>query len=183
MSLRINSGTFKGRTLKTPKSDTTRPTTALLRGAVFNICRSWLDQAKFLDLFAGSGAMGLEAISCGASFATFVEHDRLAAQCIRDNASTLEIEPMVQVLAMDVRKALPRLLSPYDIIYIDPPYEKEVPDILNLIAAGNLLARTGLLFLEERYQSKSPPLHPSLQLVESRRYGIAHLHQYRHSLV
>jgi len=182
MSLRIIGGLFGGRILKSPKGPQTRPTTSLLRGAVFNICANWIEGARFLDLFAGSGAMGLEAISRGAAFATFVEKDRPTAQCIRDNASLLSIEPQVQILNLDAKRALSQLLSPYDIIYIDPPYEKEVPELFDLILQKKLLAPHGLLFLEERYQAKKPSF-PSLELINSRRYGIAHLHQFRHSVI
>ena len=182
MSLRIIGGLFGGRILKSPKGPQTRPTTSMVRGAVFNICSSWVEGARFLDVFAGSGAMGLEAISRGARFATFIEKDRPTAECIRENASLLGIEPQVQVLALDAKRALAQLMSPYDLIYIDPPYEKEVPELFDLILQKKLLAPRGLLFLEERFQSKTPSF-PSLERVDSRRYGIAHLHQFRHSVI
>lgn len=178
MSLRIVGGLFRGRVLKSPKGPQTRPTTSMLREAFFNICAGWIEEARFLDLFAGSGAMGLEAISRGAAFATFIEKDGLAAQCIRENIALLQVEPQTQILALDAKRALTQLLSPYDLIYIDPPYEKEVPELFDLILKKNLLAPRGLLFLEERFQSRIPAF-PALELVASRRYGIAHLHQFR----
>ncbi len=184
MSLRIVGGQFRGRTLKSPKGDQTRPTTSMAREAVFNICQEWVPGARFLDLFAGSGAMGLEAISRGASFATFIEKNKHAAQCIRENAELLQIQEQTQILAIDAALALPKLLSPYDLIYIDPPYEKETAHLLETIASLKLLAPRGLLFLEERYNPKAkPPIPPSFELIQSRRYGIAHLHQYRWSLL
>ncbi|HEX2582661.1 MAG TPA: 16S rRNA (guanine(966)-N(2))-methyltransferase RsmD [Chlamydiales bacterium] len=179
MSLRIVGGLFRGRILKSPKGAQTRPTTSLLREAVFNIAASWVENARFLDLFAGSGAMGLEAISRGAAFATFIEKDKRTAACIRENAALLAVEAKVQILALDAKRALSQLLSPYDLIYIDPPYEKEIPELLELIVEKNLLAPRGLLFLEERFQSKTPSFS-ALELVNSRRYGIAALHQFRH---
>lgn len=183
MSLRIVGGRFRGRILKTPKGNSTRPTTSMARQAVFNICNEWVPQSKFLDLFAGSGAMGIEAISRGASFATFVECDRQAAQCIRENIHLLEIEQQTQIISLDISKALPKLLSPYDLIYIDPPYERGISEVLKTIVSLNLLTRTGLLFVEERFQTKSTPSYPKeLELTGSRRYGIAHLHQYRWAL-
>ena len=182
MSLRIVGGLFRGRILKSPKGTETRPTTSMLREAVFNICANWVEGARFLDLFAGSGAMGLEALSRGASFATFVEKSRSTAQCIRENASLLGVEQQVQILSLDATRALSQLMSSYDLIYIDPPYEKEVPELFDLILKHNLLAPHGLLFLEERFQSKTPTF-ANLELVSSRRYGIAHLHQFRHSVV
>ncbi|MDE3045058.1 MAG: 16S rRNA (guanine(966)-N(2))-methyltransferase RsmD [Verrucomicrobiota bacterium] len=180
MTLRIIGGLFGGRFLKTPKGPQTRPTTSLLRQALFNICQDFIAHARILDLFAGSGAIGFEAISRGASFVTFVERDKRAAACIRENAVFLQVEPQVQILSMDASLALSRLLSPYDFIYIDPPYDLKVEPLIALIVERKLLAPRGLLFLEERYKPKAPPpAYPGLDLIESRRYGIAHLHQFR----
>jgi 16S rRNA (guanine966-N2)-methyltransferase len=182
MSLRIVGGLFGGRILKSPKGAQTRPTTSMLREAVFNICAGWIENARFLDLFAGSGAMGLEAVSRGASFVTFVEKEAKAVQCIRENVSLLAIEPQVQILAMEVKRALMQLMSSYDLIYIDPPYEKEVSVLIELILERGLLAPHGLLFLEERFQAKIPTFK-SLELIDSRKYGIAHLHRFRHARI
>jgi 16S rRNA (guanine966-N2)-methyltransferase len=182
MSLRIIGGLFRGRILKSPKGNQTRPTTGRLREAVFNICSNWIEDARVLDLFAGSGAIGFEAISRGALFTTFVEKNKNAVQCIRENTMLLKIEPQVQILFLDAKKALTKLSSPFDIIYIDPPYEKEVPDLIDTILKKNLLAPRGTLFLEEGYRAK-PPTCSQLELIDSRRYGIAHLHQFRHSAI
>lgn len=182
MTLRIVGGLLRGRYLKTPKSSNTRPTTSMLREAVFNICRSWVNGARFLDLYAGSGAMGFEAISRGASFATFVEKDRIAAQIIRENAEDFQLQMQSQVLCLDVKKALCSLTAPYDLIYIDPPYDKETEQTLQLIVEKKLLAPHGLIFVEERFERKEVPKISGLDLVESRRYGISHLLEYRWSI-
>src|SRR3990167_5425693 len=181
MSLRILGGHLRGRPLKTPKGPHTRPTTGLLRQALFNICQDFIQNARVLDLFAGSGAIGFEALSRGAAFAPFIEKEKQASLCIRENALILQVEPSVQILSTDAQLALSRLLSSYELIYIDPPYDTEIAPILDLIIAQKLLAPRGLLFLEERYQPKAPlPSHPALDLIQSRRYGIAYLHQFRH---
>ena len=183
MTLRIVGGQFKGRILKSPQTDKTRPTTSMLREAVFNICQAWTEGARFLDIFAGSGAMGFEALSRGASLATFIEKDRTAAQCIRDNAALLSVQSQVQVFPIDAKQALPKLLHPYDLIYLDPPYDKDIPEILRLVVEYKLLAPEGLLLLEERFNSKQTPTCMGLTLKESRRYGIAHLHLFCHSAI
>ena len=186
MTLKIIGGLLRGRILKTPPHAKTRPTTALLREALFNICAEWIPKARFLDLFAGSGAIGFEAISRGAAFTTFVEHDRQAVQCIRENASLLQLEPNVQILNLDAHNAIIRLTSPYDLIYADPPYDCDPTEIFRLIIHHALLAPQGLLFLEKRYDATSSlptNIHSSLTLVKSRRYGIAHLHQFRYSVL
>jgi 16S rRNA (guanine966-N2)-methyltransferase len=180
MSLRIVGGKFRGRNLKTPNTDNTRPTTSMLREALFNICSGHIEGARFLDLFAGSGAMGIEAISRGAIFTTCVELDAKAYQCIKANVELLGIEQQVQPLKMDVLKALPRLLSPYDIIYVDPPYDQEMLNVLRSIAQHTLLSPSGELFVEQRYDAKIHFTDCPFELIESRRYGIAHLHRFRH---
>ncbi len=183
MSLRIVGGKFRGRILKTPKTDSTRPTTSMLREAFFNICAGSIEGARFLDLFAGSGAMGIEAISRGAIFTTCIEQGAQASQCIKDNVTLLGIEPLVQVLRADVLKALPRLLSPYDIIYVDPPYDLDAHKVLRLIHAQKLLSPLGELFLEQRFEAKNDFKDCPFELINSRRYGIAHLLQFRHPIL
>jgi 16S rRNA (guanine966-N2)-methyltransferase len=155
----------------------------MLREAFFNICAGSIEGARFLDLFAGSGAMGIEAISRGAIFTTCIEQDAQASQCIKDNVTLLGIEPLVQVLRADVFKALPRLLSPYDIIYVDPPYDLDAGKILRLIHAQKLLSPLGELFLEQRFEEKNDFKDCPFELINSRRYGIAHLHQFRHPIL
>jgi 16S rRNA (guanine(966)-N(2))-methyltransferase RsmD len=181
MSLKIASGLFKGRVLKTPDSTTTRPTTGMLRQAVFNICQDWVFDARFLDLFAGSGAMGFEALSRGASFSTFIEWDKLASQCIRENGQLLSVEQKIEILSFEAKQSLLTLTAPYDLIYIDPPYDKDVPNLFGLIIERQLLAPGGLIFLEERFNSKKGFEFSELELISSRRYGGSHLHQFRHS--
>ena len=176
--MRIIGGIFRGRVLESPKTNATRPTTSSLREAVFNIAAPWIEGARFLDLFAGSGSMGCEAISRGASFVTFVEKEAKALECIRNNISSLGIEQQTQVLGLDVRKALMRLMSPYDVIYIDPPYEQEASETLSLIIEKGLLTPNGRLFLETRFKTSLPTL-PRLERIDSRKFGDSHLHQFR----
>jgi 16S rRNA (guanine966-N2)-methyltransferase len=124
--------------------------------------------------------MGIEALSRGAAFATFVEKDRQALHCIRENCAQLGLEEKVQILGLDAATAVSRLLAPYDLIYLDPPYGQDAAFLLASIGEKQLLAPHGLLFLEERYQTqKPPPAPPQFERVESRKYGIVHLHQYR----
>jgi 16S rRNA (guanine966-N2)-methyltransferase len=183
MTLRIAGGQFRGRNLKTPESSATRPTTEMVRQAVFNICQEWVPNARFLDVFAGSGAMGFEAISRGASFATFAENDPEASKCIIENSEKLAIQKQVQILISDARLSLAKLSTPYDLIYIDPPYDKDATDLLQLIVEKKLLVSNGLLFYEERFDSKKIPTCLGLDLIQSKKYGITHLHQYRLSTI
>ncbi len=185
MTLRIIGGKFKGRILKTPKGPSTRPTQGMLREAVFNICQNSIDEARFLDLFAGSGAMGLEAISRGASHATLVESNRMALSCIKQNIEELKTSEQIQILPLKAEKALQILTkqsSLFDIVYIDPPYDTSTNALFDSLPP--ILAPGAIIFLEERYSQKgqNPPYESSsIQLKDSRRFGIALLHQYRFS--
>jgi len=180
MTLRIIAGTFKGRILKTPKSDSTRPTQGMLREAIFNICQNDVPDAKFLDLFAGSGAMGLEALSRGALHSTFVEQNRQALTCIKENITTLGLESQTRLIPTDAARALELLTkqsSQFNIIYIDPPYD--IP--FDPTPVVPLLAPGGILFLEERHNPKKPhkPIEfAGLRLKDARKFGIAILSIY-----
>jgi 16S rRNA (guanine966-N2)-methyltransferase len=180
MSLKLIGGIWKGRLLKTPKGDKTRPTQGMLRAAVFNICQNEIEETRFLDLFAGSGAMGLEALSRGAAHATFVEKDKEAARCITENIHRLQAEEKTTLLISNVAKALASLEKKgarFNIIYIDPPYDTGVESHLPAILP--ILAPRAWIFLEERaLGNKTAPRHTALSHKDSRRFGEALLHQY-----
>lgn len=184
--MKIIGGAYRNRLLKAPKSDTTRPTLAILRKAVFDILQPCITDATFLDLFAGSGLMGLEALSRGASHATFVENDRAALRTIRENIHTLGVQDQCTLLPLDALRAMrtcAKKKQPFDIIYIDPPYDagdKLLPELLLFIDAHDLLAPGGTLFLEARAPA-TPPDVPlaALHFVNSRTFSDTILHQYR----
>jgi len=177
VSLRIIGGKFRNRPIFSPKGLQTRPTSGMVRKAIFDMCQAEMENARFLDLFAGSGAMGLEALSRGAAHATFVDASRLACQCIKKNLDLLEIENEATILCGDVIRMLAKLAKeePFDIIYIDPPYgEGHVPDVLQKIDASHLLKPGGRLFAEESTAAikslDNLTLH-SLKKIQERRYG------------
>ncbi|MCB1082036.1 MAG: 16S rRNA (guanine(966)-N(2))-methyltransferase RsmD [Chlamydiia bacterium] len=149
--MRIIGGFLKNRAIKTPKGSQTRPTSERLRETVFNIAQHAVEGKTFLDLFAGSGAMGFEALSRGAVSATFIEKDRLALKALDDNIAALGLKNQAKVISGDVLAVIKRLngLS-FDLIYVDPPYEKGLQIMaLELIERYQLLAPDGLLFVEE----------------------------------
>src|SRR6185436_10296965 len=121
MTLRILGGKFGGRNIKTVRTEKTRPTTSLVRKAVFDILQSSICDATFLDLFAGSGAMGIEAMSRGAKSCTFIDSQKEAIRCIEANVKQLGMTGCTVVQA-DVIAALEKLRGSFDIIYADPPY-------------------------------------------------------------
>lgn len=153
MSLVIISGLFKGRKIKTLPSLSTRPSSSKCRAALFNICQTKISGSCFFDLYAGSGAMGIEALSRGASFSIFVENNKKAVGCIKENLALLKIEDRSLVLCQDVFLALKKINRKADIIYIDPPYDYYridgfVESILAALTQSNLLNEECLIFFE-----------------------------------
>lgn len=184
--MKIIGGIYRNRLLKAPQSDKTRPTLAILRKAVFDILQACITDAAFLDLFAGSGLMGLEALSRGAAHATFVENDRAALRIIKENISTLAVQDHCAILPMDSLRALSacaKKKQQFDIIYIDPPYaiaKSIFPELLLFIDAHALLAPGGTLFLEARAPALPPDVAlTALHFVNSRTFSDTVLHQYR----
>lgn len=186
--MRIVAGTHKNRTIVTPKGLETRPTSERLREALFNICQTYIADARFLDLFAGSGAMGMEALSRGASQATFIDDSKESIKCIKMNVEKLQMQDHARILIGDVflmMEKLVKLGNQFDIIYADPPYSKGEPNsysqrVLDFIENSPLLAPSGVLFLEE--SSAFPPQGEGLStlvLKSSRQLGRSVLQQYQ----
>ena len=154
----------------------------MLRGAVFNICQNQIKKARFLDLFAGSGAMGFEAISRGALHVTLVENQRQAIACLKHNIEALKVESLVTLIPLNVLQALKILSTPFDLIYIDPPYDTPTDSLLTELLERNLFAPNATLFVEERWIKKkqSTPFHSlHLLLKDTRHFGAALLHRYQ----
>ena len=187
----IIAGHYRHQKLLSPKSDQTRPTSNRLRETLFNICQQAIEGKRFLDLFAGSGAMGFEALSRGAGSATFVESNKDALKCIESNVRSLKVESQCQILRGDAFAML-RLLKKqgktFDLIYVDPPYRTSLPgsslyysaEVITWIDKHSLLAPGGILFVEEdfNFQPNIDSLE-TLCLINSRRVGQAALQQYQ----
>jgi 16S rRNA (guanine966-N2)-methyltransferase len=135
--MRVVAGELRGRRLVAPAGETTRPTTDKVRQAVFNSLESMgiVDGAEVLDLFAGSGAMGIEALSRGAAHCTFVERERSAVAALRENIARLGLAGRTTVVVADVW-SWPGLARPVDLAIVDPPYTFDAwDDLLNRIEA------------------------------------------------
>ena len=129
--VRIIAGEFKGRRLKTPAGDTVRPTADRVREAWFNILQTSIRGARVLDLFAGSGALGLEALSREARTADFVEIRRPSLTCLRSNIATLGVDDRAVVHSGDALRFVERLEpGQYDVAFADPPYAGDAPQRL-----------------------------------------------------
>lgn len=181
--MHIIAGKFKGRNLRLPKNVETRPTTSSLRESVFNMCQADIEGAEFLDLFAGSGAMGLEALSRGAKNATFIEKERFPFQALKANITSLGVENQSALLCLDVFRGLELLFRQsrqFDMIYIDPPYGEGLgAKVLSWLDAHPLLKKEGRLLLEES-RLEEPPLK-SLQKIKEKKAGRATLYVYTFS--
>jgi len=174
---RIIGGAAGGRRIATPKGDRTRPTSDRVREALFSALESWagsLHGLRFLDLYAGSGAVGLEAWSRGAADVTLVESDRRTAALISGNARELGFRG-ADVVAAPVASALTaRPRAPYDLVFSDPPYpldEEALAGDLALLAGNGWLARGALVVVERTRRSPEPTWPPGLSLVREKKYG------------
>jgi len=167
--MRIIAGTHRGHRIAAPKGRDTRPTSDRVRENAFNLIGP-VDDAEVLDLFAGSGAMGLEALSRGAAHATFVESDRDAARTIDANLDKLGLR--ATVLRMDAVRALQQESRRYDLVLCDPPYDYDAKRLAPLLA--NLLDDDGVLVWETSSRD-DPPQVPGLHERTTRTYGSARL--------
>jgi 16S rRNA (guanine966-N2)-methyltransferase len=167
--VRIIAGTHRGQRIAAPKGTGTRPTSDRVRENAFNLIGP-VDDAEVLDLFAGSGAMGLEALSRGAKHATFVELDRDACRVIDANLDKLGLKAIV--LPMDAVRALEQDRRTYDLVLCDPPYGYDRTRLVPHLAG--LLTDAGVIVWESSGR-EPPPQVPGLEERTTRRYGSARL--------
>jgi 16S rRNA (guanine(966)-N(2))-methyltransferase RsmD len=153
--MRIIAGKYRGRRLKSPPSDRTRPTSDRLRETLFNVLAPRIEGARFLDLCAGTGAVGIEALSRGADHVTFVDQSRPMCALIEENLRALSIGyDQSRVVTAGASKYLrshaQNAPDPFDIIYFDPPYAADHYSVVNLISdiGGQLLVEDGVLIVE-----------------------------------
>ena len=123
--MKIVSGIYGGRPLKTLEGKTTRPTSDKVRGAIFNMIGPYFEGGRVLDLYAGSGGLSIEAVSRGMSSAVLVERDRKAQTIIAENIQMTKEVGKFQLLKMDAEKALEQVSGEFDLVFLDPPYAKE----------------------------------------------------------
>jgi 16S rRNA (guanine966-N2)-methyltransferase len=178
--VRVIAGAAKGRRLETPRGRGTRPTADRVREALFSSLQRRLPGARVADLYAGSGALGIEALSRGAATATFVERSRTAYEAIRHN---LEVTGLGEDAAVLVARAGPALRDglpggPFDIVLIDPPYDvdpHELAEVLELVA--DALAPGGIVVVEASRRAPAPRWPETLRAGRTRRYGDTVLHE------
>jgi len=178
--LRVIGGRLKGARLKAPRGLATRPVQAKVREALFSILGD-VDGLGFLDLFAGTGAVGIEALSRGASEAVFVESGARQCRVIRENLAAVGAE--ARVFRSDTARALKRLESAgerFDIVFADPPYESGLSqETVALVCGGTLLSDGALLAVTVRKKETLPGTAGRCEIVVDRAYGDTRLVVYR----
>lgn len=182
MSVRVLSGAARGRRLRVPGGGRTRPTASIVREALFDILvhRGWLTGGAVLDLYAGSGALGIEAGSRGATRVVFVEEARSAARVLRENLAAVDVEHEVLVMsAQRALAALGRAGASFDGVFADPPYEQGLVDrtVAAVVCAG-VLAPGGWLAIEHAARER-PTAVPGVAVAVERRYGSTRLTIFR----
>lgn len=173
----ITGGKLKGKKLKTPRGEDARYSSAMLKEALFSMIFDDILDATFIDLFAGSGAVGLEALSRGASKAILVEKDNERINIIKDNIKTLKLQNVTQLIPASIEKVLEQQILPQaNIIFMDPPYPIATPDYIKpfftKVLQTNILAENGLLILEyPAYDKVDKYSIEGLELFKDKRYG------------
>jgi len=170
--MRVITGTAKGKRLKTPEGLRTRPTADRVKEAVFSAIQFEIPNASFLDLFAGSGQMGIEALSRGASYAVFVDVHREACRLIQENIKLTGFERMAQIVQSDYMGYLERCREKFDLIFLDPPYaEVFLENALKKISEIDILTDCGIIICERPADKRLDMEIPGLSRSKDYRYG------------
>ncbi len=183
--MRVIAGEAKGHPLKVPKDTPTRPATDLVRGAIFSMLESMTgDWERVLDLFSGSGAMGIEALSRGAGWADFVEREPKACAIIKDNLEKTKLSARAHVNCTTVAKAITFLDKEYSIILIDPPYsDASIGELVAGLGASRLVGEKTVLVVTHSCHLALEPAYGKLGLVKERRHGDSCIAIYRKEAV
>ncbi|MGD9852916.1 MAG: 16S rRNA (guanine(966)-N(2))-methyltransferase RsmD [Nitrospirales bacterium] len=175
-SLRIVGGELKGRIIPTFPGQSVRPTSQRAREAIFGILGARINRATVADLFSGTGAIGIEALSRGASRVAFVDHQQENQQALHQTLSRLTLLPRSLVLTSDIHLAIQNqsLLGwrPFDVLFLDPPYQfPEMGQVLTSLERAQLIATNGLVIYEHFHKTTSPASVGSWVQVRKARYG------------
>lgn len=183
--MRIIAGVARGIILEVAKDSAARPFLEMARGALFNALGGRIDGARALDLYAGSGALGLEALSRGAAECVFVERDRRSVEALRKNVAKCRFDDRARIRASDVSAALRDDAGRYDLIFVDPPFPElsgwraDGPAGGIMRDAARLLSEEGELIFRIEDKRAKPPEWPGLELVKEKRYGRSRICRYR----
>ena len=170
--MRVIAGEYKGRKLEPPLDFSVRPTTDKVREALFDIIMGDIEGAVFCDLFCGSGAVGIEALSRGASFCWFSDRDRDSVRLTKTNIISVGAKEKSRVINGDYKKALRKIEGKVGIFFIDPPYEAGLYEsCLSQIELLDLLTDDGIIITEHDSRQEMPEKHGVFQKIKVKRYG------------
>ncbi|MFS1664430.1 16S rRNA (guanine(966)-N(2))-methyltransferase RsmD [Streptococcus sp. zg-JUN1979] len=173
-NMRVVSGIFGGRPLKTLKGQTTRPTTDKVKGAMFNMIGPYFEEGRVLDLFSGSGSLAIEAISRGMREAVLVERDRKAQAIILENIAMTKANECFHLMKMDANRALDQLQGTFDLVFLDPPYAKEeIVKHIHQLEERSLLARDVMIVCETDKAVDLPEEIAAFGIWKQKVYGIS----------
>lgn len=180
--MRVISGSLKGRNIIGYNIDGTRPTMDRVKESMFGTIQNYLQDSIVLDLFAGSGNLGIEAISNGAKYCYFVDNNIEAIKVIRKNIDTFDIKPNSSILHNDYNKALDYFYNnniKFDIIFVDPPYKYEIIEkVINKVVKYNLLNDDGIIILEFE-KDKLKDKYDYLNIIKIKKYGEKYIYIYK----
>ena len=170
--MRVISGSARGRRLKELQGMDTRPTTDKVKESLFNIIQFEIEGRRVLDLFGGTGQLGIEALSRGAARCTFVEQRRDAVALIRENVKDCRFQEQAQIIQGDALSFLASCREKFDVILLDPPYNKGLlEESVQSIAKFDILAEHGIIVCESAAEWTIPPLAPPYEVGREYRYG------------
>ncbi|MGL5643103.1 MAG: 16S rRNA (guanine(966)-N(2))-methyltransferase RsmD [Paraclostridium sp.] len=173
--MRVISGKARGLKLNAPKNEDVRPTTDRVKESLFNIINGYIIDGEVLDLFAGTGSLGIECLSRGASKSVFVDVNRSSIDIVRSNIKKARVEENSEVVNLDYKSAIDRLenmLHKFDIIFMDPPYYENIfIDALKKVDESNILKEDGIVVVEHDTKHEFPENIGSLVKDKSKKYG------------
>jgi 16S rRNA (guanine966-N2)-methyltransferase len=175
MGLRIISGVLKGKRLSSLKGADIRPTADRTRESIFNIISPKIPNSVVLDLFAGTGALGIEALSRGASYAIFVDTDRNAVSIIEKNILACGLQDRIKIIKADITKKMTAFVnvhSPVNLVFMDPPYNRNlIKPSLNNLSGSLILQKNALIIIEHSVSENIPEFSTEYKITDQRKYG------------
>lgn len=185
--VRVVSGTCKGKALKAVPGNSTRPTTDKVKEAIFNMIGPYFTDGIGLDLFAGSGGLGIEALSRGLDRVIFVDRDGKAIQTIKENISVCSFTEKAEIYRNEANRALKAVIKrglKFDVVFLDPPYKKQqLLDVLTEMDQSSLLAESGVIVCEHSHDVALPERIGQLQRIKREQYGIINITIFQNDLV
>lgn len=173
--MRVVAGNFKGRQLKAVPGKSTRPTTDKVKEAVFQMLGPFFDGGSVLDLFAGSGSLGIEALSRGMTKGVFVDKHPKAIHTIKENITLLKIEDMVEIYRADAYRALKAAAKrglAFDLVLLDPPYGKvDYVELINQLLELHLINDAGIIYCEHEWNENLSDIDSSLEIIKQDKFG------------